>query len=176
MNKIKNKTMATLITLFLVLTITATSVLFPITNAHSPAWIRPTFTFVAVAPPTIGVGQNLLIVFWSNLIPPTSSGAYGESYYFSVYVTSPDGTNETLGPIKSDPVGGGYIIYTPTQLGKYSVVAHNPGIAKMTGEPTPDGKPSTNVNVNDTVLPATSEPTYFTAQQDPILPDRKSVV
>jgi hypothetical protein len=166
----KNKTIATLITLFLVLIITTTSVSLPIANAHSPPWIRPTFTFVAAAPPTIGVGQTNLIVFWSNLIPPTSSGAYGERYNFMVYVTSPDGTNETLGPIISDPVGGGYTQYTPTQLGRYSVVAQMLGIAKMTGEPTPDGKPSTNVNVNDTILPSTSEPTYFTVQQEPIQP------
>ena len=161
--------MATLITLFLVLIITATSVLLPITNAHSPPWIRPTFTFVAAAPPTIGVGQTNIIVFWTNLLIPTASGSYGDRFLFSVYITKPDGTNETFGPITSDPVGGGYVQYTPTQLGTYAVVAYMHGITNLTGQPTPDGKPSTNVNVNDTVLPSASDPTYFTVQQDPIL-------
>src|SRR3972149_9378096 len=132
----RSKTTATIIALFLVLTITATLVALPIANAHTPPWTnRPTYCYVAVAPPTAGVNQEVLFVFWLDWIPPPSTGAYGDRWQFYVDVTKPDGTKETLGqPFTSDPVGGSWTLYTPTQLGTYTVVARFPG-QTLTGQP-----------------------------------------
>ena len=71
----------------------------------------------------MGVGQAMLIQFWLNAIPPTASGALGDRWSLYVDVTAPDGSEETLGPFTSDPVGGGYTWYTPAQVGTYTVVS-----------------------------------------------------
>jgi outer membrane protein assembly factor BamB len=164
MTTARNKTTATVITLFLVLTIAVTLVALPIANAHYPAWLdRPTHCYVAVSPTIIGVNQAMIIVFWLDWIPPTVTGALGDRWKIYVDVTAPDGTNETLGPFTSDPVGSGYTYYTPTQIGTYTVVSRFPG-QTLTGIPGRE----TNVNVNDTFAPSTSKPAYFTVQQEPI--------
>jgi len=165
----RNKTMATLIALFLVLTIAVTLVALPIANAHyNPVWTdRPTHCYVAPTPPIIGVNQQMLITWWLDWIPPTVSGAFGDRWKVYVDVIKPDGTNDTLGPLTSDPVGGGFSYYVPTQVGTYTIVCRFPG-QTLTGYPTPSGAPSTNVNVNDTFAPSTSVPQYFTVQQEPI--------
>ena len=149
------------------LTIATTLVALPIANAHYPPWVRPVWAYVATSPTIIGVGQPVLIIFWVDWIPPTAQGEYGDRWTFYVDITRPDGTNETLGPYKSDPVGGSFTSYTPTQLGKYAVVARFPE-QKLTGLPSRGTAQSDNVNVNDTFVAAKSPPAYFTAQQDPI--------
>jgi outer membrane protein assembly factor BamB len=163
----KNKTTATVIAFFLVLTIAVTLVALPVANAHYPAWNYTTYCYVAPAPVLVGVNQPLLIVWWLNQLPPTSFGAFGDRWKVYVDVTAPDGTNETLGPLTSDPVGGGVTWYTPTQIGTYTLVARFPG-QTLTGYPTPSGAPSTNAAVNDTYAASTSKPAYFTVQQEQI--------
>ena len=163
----KNKTIATVIALFLVLTITATLVALPVANAHTPAWTVPTHCYVAPTPPLIGVNQEMIIVWWLNAVPPTAAGPFGDHWTAYVDITKPDGNKDTEGPLTSDPVGGGYIFYTPTEIGTYTVVARFPG-QTVTGNPTPSGAPSTNAAVNDTYAASTSDPAYFTVQQEPI--------
>ncbi len=81
MNIINNKIMATLIALFLMLTITATSIFvsLPLSNAHDPPWTFPTTAYVTCAPGIIGVGQYTTIVVWLDRYSPTSGGANGQS-------------------------------------------------------------------------------------------------
>ena len=167
----KNKTMASLIALILTTTIVAsTLVALPIVNAHTPQWTNiPTHCYIAATPEVVGVGQSLLIVFWVDWIPPTSEGAYGDRFQFYVDITAPDGTKETLGPITSDPVGGSYTSYVPTQLGTYSLQARFPG-AQLTGLPLYPGRTINQIRgaayVNDTFAPSTSEIGYITVQQE----------
>jgi hypothetical protein len=167
MKTLKNKTMATMITLFLMLTITATLLFVPVTDAHQPPWTFVTHTYIAVVPPVTGVGQQMLFIWWVNWIPPTSSGEYGDRWKAYIDITKPDGTNETLGPSVSDPVGGSYVSYTPTQLGMYTAVCRFPGQV-LTGYPTQNNLPPTNIDVNDTFAASTSPPVNFTVQQDQI--------
>jgi hypothetical protein len=169
MNTAKNKTRA-LIALFLMLTVTVTSVFvaLPSVNAHTPPWTVPTWCYVGATPDTIGVGQQVLIVFWINAIPPTASGEYGDRWTFYVDITKPDGTNETLGPYTSDPVGGSYCNYAPAEVGNYTVVARFPGQV-ITGLPlAPASLGQATVSINDTYAASSSDPVYFTVQQEPI--------
>jgi hypothetical protein len=160
----KNKTKISVLSLVLILTISAILVALPAVTAHDPAWLdRPTYCYVAASPPTVGVNQEVIIVFWLNFIPPTAQGAFGDRWNFYLDITNPDNSKETLGPMKSDPVGGGYILYTATQVGTYTVVARFPG-QKITGIPGRED----NINVNDTFAPSTSDPTNFIVQEDPI--------
>ena len=61
-----------------------------------------------------------------------------------VTITKPDGTNETLGPFRSDATGGTYAIYTPTVAGNYSLQSFfpqqaNPAAINSNGLAIPTG-------------------------------------
>ena len=116
------KTMV-IMALILMLTFSSALTVLPIANAHYPAWNYTTYCYVASSPPVVGVGQQELIVTWLNAVPPTAAGASGDRWTFYVDITAPDGTNETLGPLQSDPVGGYYTVYVPTQVGTYTIVS-----------------------------------------------------
>jgi hypothetical protein len=158
----KNKT-ANAIAIILILTITATLVALPVANAHYPPWNYNTYCYIATSPPIVGVNQQLIIVYWLNAVPPTAAGGIGDRWTFYVDITRPDGSNETLGPFTSDPVGGSWTLYTPTQVGEYTCVARFPG-QTITGIPGNTG----SIYVNDTYAASTSGPTYFAVQQEPI--------
>jgi len=165
-----NKSKIFAIPLILVLTFSATILAFPIVSAHDPAWEVPTWTYVVGRNDPIGVNQEQLIVFWSNTVPPTAEGAYGDRWTFTVEVTKPDGSKETLGPFTSDPIGSGYTLYTPTQVGTYTIVA-TMAEHVITGLPLrPDGTNSNPATVGDIYLEETSNPVTFVVQEDPIEP------
>jgi hypothetical protein len=143
-----------------------------VANASNPPQQIPTWCYCVVTNDPIGTGQPQNIVFWLNAYPPTASGNYGDRWMFTVVVTKPDGTIDTIGPIKSDPVGAGYTIYTPSQLGNYSV------IAKFAGK-TIDGTPNGYApgfgpfsfgysSINDTYTASQSTSFTFVSQQQAI--------
>jgi hypothetical protein len=164
-----NKTTATAIALFLMLTIAFTLVALPIANAHDPAWTIPTWCYVSVANSVIGVNQDELIVFWLNFVPPTSQGAYGDRWTFYVDVVTPDGSSETLGPFTSDPIGSTYTMYTPTQIGTYTVVSRFTEHT-ITGLPVNPAGGQDLSYVNDTYQASESNPVTFIVQQEAIQP------
>jgi hypothetical protein len=159
-----------LIALILVLTASGTLVALPDANAHDPPLEVPTWTYISCVPDTIGVDQQMVLVFWSNAIPPTASGAYGDRWTFYIDVMKPNGDNETLGSFESDPVGGGWTTYTPDQVGEYTFLARMDDHV-ITGEPFPPnwGPYSSGYNaVNDTYLGDTSDPATLTVQEDQV--------
>ncbi len=159
----RNKITSIAITLFLIFIMTSSLTFLPSANAHTPAWTNiPTHCFID-SQDTIGVGQQILLIWWLDWIPPTSYGYYGDRWKVNVNVMKPDGANDTYGPLTSDPVGGGYIIYTPTEVGNYTIQAFFPGQV-LTGTNTPNGLLSQNVYVNDTFAASTSQPATFTVQ------------
>jgi hypothetical protein len=157
----KNKAMAILIALLLILSITASFIDLPTASARDPPYIYSTYSYVSPAPPLVGVGQQVLLVWWLNAMPPTASGAQGDRWYVYLDVMKPDGTNDTFGPLKSDPVGGGFFPYVPTETGVYACVVRFPG-QKITGVP---GR-TTHTSVNDTYTASVSKPGYFTVQEE----------
>jgi hypothetical protein len=165
----KNKTTTNAIALLLTLTIAVTLVALPVANAHTPAWSIPTYCFTAVTNSVIGVNQQLTIIYWLNAVPPTAEGAYGDRWTFTVEITKSDASKETLGPFTSDPVGSGWTSYTPTEVGNYSVVTKF-AEHKVTGTPVPPMGFTRGGDawINDTFLASTSDPVYFTVQQEPI--------
>ena len=158
------------IAVFLMASIAVTLVAFPSANAHDPAWTVPTWCYCAVTNNVIGVNQQENIIFWVNAIPPTAQGAYGDRWTFWIDITKPDSDKETLGPYTSDPVGGGWAAYTPTQVGTYTVVVR---MDKHTVTGLPDTTPSAIRNpasINDIYLASSSDPVEFIAQETPIQP------
>ena len=88
----------------------------------------PTTAFCVVSPNPIGINQAVSVVFWLGTAPPQNSNqSIYTGWMMSVEITKPNGDTETRGPIKSDAVGGAYIIYTPDSLGEYKFKATFPG-------------------------------------------------
>ena len=105
------------------------------------------------------------------MMPLGVNGAYGMRYKFYVDVMKPDGTNDTIGPIKSDPVGSCWVTYTPTQVGIYTIVSRFPpqswdGLTYNAANAA--GTRSTSANVNDTYWAWDSEPVQLIVQQEPL--------
>ena len=170
MNSINNQSKKkTAIALFLILAMVLPLAALPSTSAHYPAQTNKVWAYGAVAPNLIGVGQETLITFWCNMIPPTAQvdSRYGDRWLFYVDITSPTGTNQTLGPYPSDPVGGSYVSFAPTEVGNYTITVRMPAM-KLTGLPSENGVPLVNEYVNDTFGPATSEPFTLRVQTEPI--------
>jgi len=169
MQILKNKSKISAITFVLMLTMSAIFVALPAANAHDPPLTVPAWCYVGVTPRTIGVGQEAIIVFWCNWLPPTAGtdSRFGDRWIFYVDITAPDGSTETLGPFESDPVGGAYTLYTPNQVGTYTIVARMPAYT-IIGLPSATGVPIVHDSVGDTYGPATSDPLDLTVQEDPI--------
>jgi len=167
----RNKTTAIAIALFLVLTVAVTMVALPTVNAHTPAWTIPTWSYISLVNDVIGVNQETVVVYWTNAIPPTANGGYGDAWTFTIDVTTPDGSTDTLGPFTTDPVGGGWTGYTPTQVGTHTLVAKM-AEHKVTGLPIPPGYTINTISgaayVNDTYSASTSDPVTLTVQEEPI--------
>ena len=94
-----NKAKVTSVIFVLVLTFSAILAAFPTAVAHDPPWTVHTWCFVDVTNSVIGVNQYDVIVFWSNALPPTAQGAYGDLWTFYVDITKPDGSKETRGAV-----------------------------------------------------------------------------
>jgi hypothetical protein len=172
MKTTKNKTKLSAITFILLLTVAAMVVTLPTVLAHDPPLEIPTWAYMSVSPNPIGVGQQAIVLMWLNDYPRTAVGAYGDRWDgYTIEVTAPDGTKETLGPFTSDPVGNGYTNYIPTQVGTYTFVFSFPGDT-LTGEPFPPGGLYMGGDefIGDVYLPSQSDPVTLTVQEEQLTP------
>ena len=120
--------MAILIAALLTFSMTASMILIPNANAHSPRWNLVTYAFLNVAPNPAGVDQTVNIGMWIDIPPPTANGALGDRWHnFKVTVTAPGGATTTLGPLTSDDTGGTHAPFTPTSVGNYTLFFSFPG-------------------------------------------------
>ncbi len=166
------------VAIFLIFSMTASLMFVPTASAHTPPMKIVTNTYVAVSMSganATGVGQPVEIVFWSQDVPPSGYGPYGDRWSFNVNVTQPDGTTVALGPFISDVIGSGYTLFTPTQVGTYTVVAYFPQQTTTGSLNNPNGPPASyftmaglNVFINDTYLASQSSPTTFNVQSAPL--------
>jgi hypothetical protein len=121
------------------------------------------YVYCAVSPNIVGVGQRVLLVMWTADMPldigeiaGTAPGGRAAWYNVGFYVTDPEGNKETLTIAKTDPVGGGYISYTPDKVGTYTLQSWFPD----------SWKNSTREHILYTA--DVSPEVTFTVQQDPI--------
>jgi hypothetical protein len=158
-----------IIALVLVLTISAILTALPFVAAHDPPLEVPTWTYLTISYNPIGVNQQTLVVYWCNVYPPMATGVYGDHWSFTVEITKPDGSTQLMGPYESDPVGGGWLAYTPDQVGTYTFVAHFLEHT-ITGEPVPPAGYfwGTEVYLDDVYLASDSDPVDLIVQEDPI--------
>jgi len=164
-----NKTRLSKTTLILILTISVMFIALPLVSAHDPPWQIPVVAYAVVTPNPVGVGQEALITWWPNHYPITAEGAYGDRWTWTVEVTDPSGSKQTLGPFISDPVGGGWTLFTPDQVGTYTIVAKFPETVLKGDNPPPGGfSRGGDVYIGDTYLADDSEPVYLTVQTEQI--------
>ena len=159
MRKLQKKSKISTIALILVLTIATFVTFLPAVNAADV----PTWSYITAIPDCVGVGQTTFITMWLDKVPPTAQGASGDRWTFSVEVTKPDESKETLGPLTSDPVGSAWIQYTPTNVGTYTFQMSFPG-QTLTGIPDMEDHPS----VGDYYKASDSPKVELTVQQDAI--------
>jgi hypothetical protein len=171
LNLSNKKSRKTLITLFLILTITATSIFFglPTAKTHDPPWSVPTSAYVSVAPPVIGVGQSTTIVVWLDRTSPTSTGTSGQHFTgFLLTITKPDGTNTTIGPWSTGgAMASDFKTFVPTEPGNYSIVFSWPGAIIEAGD---QPYVNTQQDIGDKWLGATSKPCTLTVTEDQVPP------
>ncbi len=168
MNLRRNKTLST-VALILILSISAIMMVVPTASAHTPPWTIPTYAFISVQPNPVGVNQAAFVNFWLDKVPPTANGAYGDRWQgFTVTVTKPDGTTQTLGPFSSDDVGGSHTTFTPTATGSYNFVFNFPGQTIAGANPAPGGFIFNGQQVGDIYQPGTSRTVTLVVQQQQI--------
>ena len=74
--------------------------------------------YLSFRPNPIGVGQALLVNFWTT--PPPAANRYLSNFYITI--TKPDGTTDEFGPINSYVADGtAWLEYTPKQNGTYKI-------------------------------------------------------
>jgi hypothetical protein len=163
-----DKTNIATITLILMLTFSATILALPAVSAHDPPLEITTYAYLAISPNPVGVGQSVFLVMWLHGAPPTAAGIGGDRYRdFTIEVTGPNGPEPPLGPFTSDPVGGAFTIFTPTQVGEYTFVLKYPGQVLSLNNPETGIPGGNSAFIGDTFLPSTTT-AYLTVQQDPI--------
>ncbi len=170
----KTNTRRTAIALALILTMTASAILLPTTYAHTPAWTIPTYAFISIQPNPVGLGQFIFVNFWIDKVPATANGAYGDRWQnFTVKVTKPDASVITLGPFKSDDVGGAFTTVKADQLGTWSFQFFFPGQVMTAGLLNPTGQVTNQQSIGDYYSPATSRIETLTVASDQVqgLPD-----
>ncbi len=165
MNIGKTKPVAIAIAILFIVSMTASTILIPSTNAHTPPWNIPTFAYINVAPNPIGVGQQASVIMWLDKTFDPSI-ALSNDYRFHNYnltITKPDGTTEEHDfPIVKDTTSSQFYAYTPTAVGEYTFTFNFPGQAFNTYS-----HPTTSDLVNDTYLPSKAS-TTITVQQEAV--------
>ena len=160
---VKNKTTAlTLLLLTLLVAATPLSLLSTANAVTYHSWV-----YCAVSPRVIGVGQPVLLQWWTADMPPDIGEQEGyipgdRAGWYDVgwYLTDPEGNTETIMLSKTDPVGAGWMSYTPDQEGTYTLQAWFPETEKNDW----DG------GTERTYLAAVSPELNFTVVAEPVQP------
>ncbi|MCW4005014.1 MAG: hypothetical protein NWF04_00235 [Candidatus Bathyarchaeota archaeon] len=152
----------------------------PTVSAHDPPIDVPTYAYLAISPNPVGIDQSVFLVMWLHAAPYTADGIAGDRWHdFTIDVTKPDGTTETLGPFISDSTGSTYTIYTPDQLGDYTFDFHYSGQVLSLYHPE-NGLPGSTTRgvgggetagdfIGDTFLPSSATET-LTVQSEQVAP------
>jgi len=161
MQKIRNRFLTIVIAMFLIISMSASIILIPNANAHTPAWNMPTFAYIQAMPNPVGVGQQVYIYIW---LTTTFEGTNKINDYrfhnYKLTITAPDGTvsTQTWAYIADTTSSQGYA-YTPSQVGTYLLNFTFPG------QNINDYSHANDAYVNDTYLPSSAS-TTLTVQEE----------
>jgi len=164
MQKIKSKILAISIAAILMLSMTASMILIPKANAHSPPWTLQTWAYIAVAPNPVGVGQTVFVNMWVDKPMPEATVMNDiRRHNYELTITKPNGVNETHTFDLSDTTGVQFYKFVPDQVGVYSLVFYYPGQVY-----TWNATSAQRVFTDDVFQPATSKTVTLTVQEEPL--------
>jgi outer membrane protein assembly factor BamB len=87
----------------------------------------PTQVYMVMSPNPVGVAQQVSFILFMPQ-QPRGAMAYGVGsdirYQYTVVIDKPDGTTETIAPIKSDSTGTAYTLWAPAAVGSYNVTVN----------------------------------------------------
>ena len=172
----KNKFVIISIAILLMFSMTASMLLQPNVNAHSPAWTITDHAYIALAPNPIGVGQTMVITIWTA--QPLANSQVTNNIRkdnYTLTITAPDGTNTTQSWAIVDNTGGEQsTTFVPSQVGNYTATFNfggmtYPSLSQVTSTIplTAANNASINAYAGDIFTPG-SATTTFTVQQQPL--------
>ncbi len=129
----------------------------------------PTYSYLLAVPNSVALGQSMFLTAWVDKVPPNAAVTSGDRWVnMTIYVTYPDGSVHTIGPLVSDSAGGASTTFTPAVQGNYSAYFVFPG-ETLTGN---QGHPDWPVNPADTAIgdyygSSTSPTIYFSVGTTP---------
>ena len=167
---IKRKMAYTLAIMTLVLALVMASI--NLVAAHVPPWKIQTYSYIVAAPDHVGVNQRTYIVWWvvgmPSGPPATAAGVGGYRWVnVTIKVTKPNGLTEVIGPLVSDAVGGGFVAYTPDQIGTYKFELYFPEQIMSLNNPVTGVPGSPSPYVGDIYLSSTASTTLI-VQEEPL--------
>ncbi|MCW3983589.1 MAG: hypothetical protein NWE96_06285 [Candidatus Bathyarchaeota archaeon] len=159
--------LATLLTISFV----APMILLPTASAHDPAWKIPTYAYINAAPNPVGVGQQTTIVVWIDKVLDGASVTNDIRFEdYKLTITKPDGKVETITwDTVTDTTSSAYTLYTPDQVGNYTLFFEFPGLTYTWTEPVTSlwGVTAPSAYINDVFLTSNAT-TTLAVQEDPI--------
>jgi outer membrane protein assembly factor BamB len=154
------KTIVAIGLLFLLIVSATFTTFLPTVNAADVN----TYAYLSVTPNPVGVDQPVSIIMWLDKAPPVDS--QNRALTFSNYtleITKPDGSKQTMGPYQSDYIASKYLAYTPDAVGTYRFQF------KYLGETLNNIRHSSGAAINNyTYIPSTSREMTLTVQATPI--------
>ena len=119
----QNKKVMIAVAIFLLISMSTSTILMPTTSAHTPPWTIISYAYLVASPNPVGVGQTVAIVLWvdSAMVGATVSNDIRRHDY-TLTITTPSGAVETKHwDVVSDTTSIQYYQYTPTEVGNYTL-------------------------------------------------------
>ncbi len=163
LQKPKSRILAITVAAVLMISVLAPLTLLQTASAHTPAWTLITNAYIYVPVNPIGVNQGQYIYIW--LDRAYDGAALTNDYRFHNYnftAVSPSGKiTKTIVSTTTDPTSNKAVLWTPTEVGTYTLYFTFPG------QNINDYSHASDTYVNDTYL-SSSTMTTVTVQQTPI--------
>jgi outer membrane protein assembly factor BamB len=172
MNTLRNKIAAITISIFFILSMSASLTLLPTASAHTPPWQITDVAHINAQPSPIGVGQPETIIFWAAQPLPNAAITNNiRKTNYTLTVTDPNGTvvfNQDFNNIVN-PGGEQAVEFVPATVGTYNATFHFKGMTYpayadiVSTIPLP--RSSVDPYTGDVYLP-TSDSVTFTVQNE----------
>jgi hypothetical protein len=158
--KLQTRKIALTIALLLILTVSVAFSTYPPPAKAATTWNYKTFAYVSIRPNPCGVNQALLINFW--ITPPMPQpGILAHGY--TIEITKPDATKETLGPFTSIQADTSmWTEFTPKTVGTYKIKCIYPG------ETVPPGTPYQGTGITSAFTGRTTDTYVFAPAESPV--------
>jgi len=117
------KTIKTLIALILTISMSASIVLLPTVNAHTPPWTIISYAYVVAAPNPVGAGQTVSVTMWVDTpLPNSAVGNDIRRHDYTLTITKPNQETITEHWDVVDDTGSTQSYqFVPTEVGTYTI-------------------------------------------------------